>query len=63
MKKLLNLLLINILIFAPAFEANAADKKAADEEKAREIEKALFMAAGAQDRVLRIGLVDCIALP
>ncbi len=61
MKKLLNLLLINILIFAPAFEANAADKKAADEEKAREIEKALFMAAGAQDRVLRIGLVDCIA--
>ena len=38
----------------------AADKKA-DEERAREIEKYLFMAAGAQDRVLEIGLADCIA--
>ncbi|MDD2752409.1 MAG: TolC family protein [Candidatus Omnitrophica bacterium] len=61
MRKLLNILLINTLIFGPFLPAFAADKKSADEEKTREIEKALFMAAGAQDRVLRIGLVDCIA--
>lgn len=61
MKRLLNILLINILIFEPLLPAFAADKKATDEERAREVEKAIFMAAGAQDRVLRIGLVDCIA--
>ncbi len=61
MRKLLNILLINTLIFGSFLPALAADKKSADEEKAREIEKTLFMAAGAQDRVLRIGLVDCIA--
>lgn len=61
MKKLLNILLINILIFGSLFPAFAVDKKAANEERASEIEKAIFMASGAQDRVLRIGLVDCIA--
>ncbi len=38
-----------------------ASSAAADEEQQREIEKALFVTAGAQDRVLKIGLVDCIA--
>lgn len=61
MKRLLNILLINILIFGPLLPAVAADKKVTDEERVREVEKALFMAAGAQDRVLRIGMVDCIA--
>lgn len=61
MRKLLYVLLINILIFEPLLPAFAVDKKATDEERAREVEKAIFMAAGAQDRVLKIGLVDCIA--
>ena len=61
MRKLLYVLLINILIFGPLLPAFALDKKATDEERAREVEKAIFMAAGAQDRVLKIGLVDCIA--
>jgi outer membrane protein len=38
-----------------------AGDKNRDEERAREIEKYLFMASGAQNRVLRIGLVDCIS--
>jgi len=49
-------------LFLSSIGAFAAGKQEADdEEKAREMEKALFMAAGAQDRVLKIGLVDCIA--
>lgn len=60
MRKLLNILLVNILIFGYLLSANAVDKKAADEEKAREAEKALFMATGLQDRVLRIGLKDSV---
>ncbi len=61
MRKLLYVLLIIILIFEPPLPVFALDKKATDEERAREVEKAIFMAAGAQDRVLKIGLVDCIA--
>jgi outer membrane protein TolC len=61
MRKLLSVFLITILILGPLLPAGAADKKATGEEKAREIEKAIFMAAGVQDRVLKIGLVDCIA--
>ncbi|MFA4843025.1 MAG: TolC family protein [Candidatus Omnitrophota bacterium] len=38
-----------------------ASSAAAYDEKQREIEKALFVTAGAEDRVLKIGLVDCIA--
>ncbi len=48
---------------AGALSVEGADKnvqKAGDEERQREIEKTLFMAAGAQDRVLKIGLVDCV---
>jgi outer membrane protein TolC len=41
--------------------ATANDKLSEAEERAREIEKAIFMASGTQDRVLRIGLIDCIA--
>ncbi len=32
-----------------------------NDERQREIEKTLFIAAGAQERTLKIGLVDCIA--
>lgn len=38
-----------------------AGSAAADEAQQKEIEKTLFVAAGAQDRVLKIGMVDCIA--
>jgi len=38
----------------------ADDKKETEVEKAREVEKAFFMASGAQERVLKIGLVDCV---
>ncbi|MGE5197250.1 MAG: TolC family protein [Deltaproteobacteria bacterium] len=41
----------------------AADKKtgsAVDEERQREIDKTLFMASATQERVLKIGLIDCI---
>jgi len=63
MRKCSRLALISILfLFLSSIGAFAAGKQEADdEEKAREMEKALFMAAGAQDRVLKIGLVDCIA--
>ncbi|MDD5194918.1 MAG: TolC family protein [Candidatus Omnitrophica bacterium] len=70
-KKLFNILLRSILTFGLILQAAAADKsrpgaperdkKVTDGKRAREIEKAIFMAAGVQDRVLKIGLVDCIA--
>ncbi|MFA5090042.1 MAG: TolC family protein [Candidatus Omnitrophota bacterium] len=40
--------------------ATAKDKPGEAEESAREMEKTLFMASGTQDRVLKIGLVDCM---
>ncbi|MDD5506297.1 MAG: TolC family protein [Candidatus Omnitrophica bacterium] len=55
MKKLI--LTTVIILFAldnPCFGA------VVDEGRQSEMEKTLFMAAGAQDRTLRIGLVDCI---
>ncbi len=53
---------LNIGLFCSLVSsAIAKDKFGEAEERAREIEKTLFMAAGAQDRVLKIGLVDCIA--
>ncbi len=41
--------------------AAAKDKFKEADERAGEIEKAVYMAGGAQDRVLKIGLIDCIA--
>lgn len=38
-----------------------SEDKNRDAERSREIEKYLFMASGAQNRILRIGLVDCIS--
>lgn len=52
-------LIISMLLMVSGLSF-AADKKT-DEERSREIEKFLFMAAGKQDRVLKIGMVDCIA--
>ena len=40
--------------------AIAKDKPAQAEAKAREMEKAIFMASSSEDRVLKIGLVDCM---
>ncbi len=53
---------LNIGLFCSLVSsATAKDKLGEAEERAGEIEKAIFMASGAQDRVLRIGLIDCIA--
>lgn len=61
MKKAFAALMINLIFLCPpSFAADKGNDKAA-EERHREIEKAIFIAAAAQDRVLRIGLVDCIA--
>lgn len=61
-RKIIAISLINWLIVTNLLAADKKEKnKGQDYEKEREIEKAVFMAAGVQDRVLRIGLVDCIA--
>lgn len=49
------------LSFVLVSSAMAKDKVSGAEERVGEIEKAIFMASGIQDKVLRIGLVDCIA--
>jgi len=52
---------LNIGLFCSLVSsATAKDKLGEAEESAREMEKALFMASGTQDRVLKIGLVDCM---
>lgn len=62
MKKLLSALLINLLVFgSTSLAADKKDNKTIDEARQREIEKTLFMASASQNRVLKIGLVDCIA--
>lgn len=38
----------------------AAENKNPEEERLRQMERGLFTSSGSQDRVLRIGLVDCI---
>lgn len=60
LKKVIGILLISLSLAGHGNISFAADKSR-DEERAREIEKYLFMVAGSQDRVLKIGLVDCIA--
>ena len=61
-RKIIAISLINWLIVTNILAADKKEKnKGQDYEKQREIEKAIFVAAGLQDRVLRIGLVDCIA--
>jgi outer membrane protein TolC len=53
---------LNIGLFCSLVSsATAKDKLGEAEERAGEIEKAIFVASGAQDRVLKIGLIDCIA--
>jgi len=53
---------LNIGLFCSLVSSVAAkDKFGEAEERAGEMEKALFMASGTQDKVLRIGLIDCIA--
>jgi len=59
-EKILIILLINFLAFNDFTFAVAKDTKDANLERSREMEKAIFIAAGTQDRILRIGLVDCI---
>lgn len=49
------------LFFNLVSSAAAKVKPGEAEERAREMEKAVFMASTNQDRVLKIGLVDCIA--
>ncbi len=39
----------------------AKEKVEDAQERAREIDRAIFIASGAQDRIMRIGLVDCMA--
>jgi len=52
---------LNIGLFCSLVSSAAAkDKLSEAEERAREIEKALFMASGIEERVLKIGLVDCM---
>lgn len=48
------------LFFSLVSPAAAKNKISEAEERAREMEKAVFMASGAEDRVLKIGLVDCM---
>ena len=60
-KIVLSVLLIHLFVFSSiSFAADKKNNKTTDEERQREIEKTLFMVAGAQDRVVKIGLVDCI---
>ena len=52
---------LNIGLFCSLVSPVAAKDKPGDtEEREREIEKSIFIASGTQDRVLKIGLVDCI---
>ncbi|MFH1857459.1 MAG: TolC family protein [Candidatus Omnitrophota bacterium] len=55
------ILVMSFLTTLSLGSAFAQDETALQEERRMEIEKALFMAAGSQERVLKIGLVDCIA--
>jgi outer membrane protein TolC len=48
------------LFFGLVSPAIAKDKLSEAEERAREMEKAIFMASGTEERVLKIGLVDCM---
>jgi len=53
---------LNIGLFCSLVSAvTAKDNAGIAEERAGEIEKAIFIAGGIQDKVLRIGLIDCIA--
>lgn len=61
MRRFLSILLIEILVFDLAFPVIAEDKKLSIDERQSEIEKAIFMASGIQERIIKIGLVDCIA--
>jgi len=48
------------LLFGFVSSATAKSKPGEAEARAREMEKSVFMASGAEDRVLKIGLVDCM---
>ncbi|MCX5705391.1 MAG: TolC family protein [Candidatus Omnitrophica bacterium] len=48
------------LFYSLVYPAAAKDKLGEAEERAREMEKALFILPAAEDRVLKIGLVDCM---
>ncbi|PIP68193.1 MAG: hypothetical protein CO035_06060 [Candidatus Omnitrophica bacterium CG_4_9_14_0_2_um_filter_42_8] len=60
MKRIICTLLIGMVLFTFGGISFAADIKI-DEERSRAIDRLLFIAAGTQNRVLKIGLVDMIA--
>ncbi|MDD5237778.1 MAG: TolC family protein [Candidatus Omnitrophica bacterium] len=61
MRSIITVFLINLMVLGNISFAAANKKETTpDTERAREVEKAFFMVGGSQDRVLKIGLVDCI---
>lgn len=61
MKKILLIILISGLIF-PGFSFGwALSEEEKDAQIEKEVEKNIFVACGIEDRLLRIGMVDCIA--
>lgn len=60
-RSIITVFLINLLAAGGiSFASDNKKETMSDAERQREVEKAFFMAAGIQDRVLKIGLVDCI---
>lgn len=60
-KIITTVLLINLLAAGSiSFASDNKKETVSESERAREIEKAFFISGGLQDRVLKIGLVDCI---
>jgi len=61
MKIIITVFLINLLAAGNiSFAATNKKETMSDAERAREVEKAFFIASGSQDKVLKIGLVDCV---
>jgi len=61
MYKLALIIFLNTLLLCAGFsQAFAAGSSLDQELRVREIEKAVFMASGSQERVLKIGMVDCL---
>lgn len=58
MNPIIVIILINLILFFSVLKAGQAD--IGKEERAGQIEKTLFIASANQDKVLKIGLVDCI---
>lgn len=55
MKKLIIMMLAILFIFNESYSSPVVN-----DSRQSEMEKVLFMSAGAQDRILRIGLIDCM---